>query len=110
MIRTDKIEDIYNMIDCCLVELQDDGFVVEKTNHLNIIDILIKNNDLFKLSDIQTKVLTLIDYLNIANSCLISYQTLGPRTDRVLHKVYPLFMFSKIKKFKISIKLIKNTK
>lgn len=99
---TEEVQDIKYMIDCCLIELHDDYFDIKVNNYHNIFEITIKSNTKFKISSIQPRVLTLIDYVKSCNQTIINYQADNSK----IFKAYPLFYYNNIKKFKITIKII----
>ena len=98
---TEEVQDIKYMIDYCLIELHDDYLDIKVNNYHNIFEITIKSNTKFKISSIQPRVLTLIDYVKSCNQTIINYQV-----DNLKLKVYPLFNFKPINRFKITIKII----
>ena len=106
----EKINEIYGKIECSLVDLYDNEFKIKKWVYDNFVEITIEHKNDFKISDIQTNILTLIEYLKVNDSFLTTYQTLDKHTNRVMYKIFPLFTYKKIRKFKISIQLIKNNK
>ena len=52
-------------------------------------------------SKIQSKVLTLVDFMKRRYDANVSYQTIDNK--RELHGVFPFFKYNRIKKFKITI-------
>jgi hypothetical protein len=110
--RVFQIEkDIDNIIDCALVELLDEYFIIDKrpyhqTNSLTF-DILInlENKSGFKISQIQPKVLTVVELMERRYDAIITYQTLN-KTKREMFTHFPLFKYDKIKRFKVSIKIM----
>jgi hypothetical protein len=107
----DVQEEIDNIIDGVLVELIDDDFEIKKVfldslNHClgkNTIDVHISkgNKKNFKISKIQPKVLTVVDFMKRRYHANVSYQTYDSK--RELHTTFPLFKYNQIKKFKITI-------
>ena len=109
----DVKEEIEDIIDGVLVELIDDDFEVRKVfvdsdshnfgNGRHIIDVYInkENKKGFKISEIQSKVLTLNDFMRRRYDANVSYQTMDSK--RELHGTFPLFKYNLIKKFKITI-------
>ena len=107
-------EEIEDIIDGVLVELIDDDFEVRKVfvdsetyqfgNGRHIIDVyLTKDKKGFKISKIQPKVLTVVDFMKRRYNAIISYQTMESNSKREFHKTFPLFKYNLIKKFKITI-------
>ena len=111
----DVQEEIDNIIDGVLVELIDDDFEVRKvfvdsdtyqySNGRHIIDVYItkENKKGFKISKIQPKVLTVVDFMKRRYDANVSYQTMESNSKREFHGVFPLFKYNQIKKFKITI-------
>lgn len=110
----DVKEEIEDIIDGVLVELIDDDFEVRKVfvdsetyqfNNRHIIDVYITNENKkgFKISKIQPKVLTVVDFMKRRYGAIISYQTMESNSKREFHKTFPLFKYNLIKKFKITI-------
>jgi hypothetical protein len=107
-------EEIEDIIDGVLVELIDDDFEIKKVfvdsekyqfgNNRHIIDVYInkENKKGFKISEIQSKVLTLNDFMRRRYDANVSYQTMES-SKREFHKIFPLFKYNLIKKFKITI-------
>lgn len=106
----DKINEIYDKIECSLVDLYDNDFKIKRWASGNYVEITIKHKQDFKISDIQPNILSLIEYLKVSESFLTTYETLDKRTNVKTYKIFPLFTYTKIRKFKISIQLIKNNK
>lgn len=107
-------EEIEDIIDGVLVELIDDDFEVRKVfvdsdshnfgNGRHIIDVyLTKDKNGFKISEIQSKVLTLNDFMRRRYDATVSYQTMDSKSKREFHGIFPLFKYNLIKKFKITI-------
>ena len=109
----DVKEEIEDIIDGVLVELIDDDFEIKKVfvdsetyqfgNNRHIIDVYItkENKKGFKISKIQPKVLTVVDFMKRRYDADVSYQTMDSK--RELHKIFPFFKYNQIKKFKITI-------
>ena len=109
----DVKEEIEDIIDGVLVELIDDDFEIKKVfvdsetyqfgNNRHIIDVYItkENKKGFKISKIQPKVLTVVDFMKRRYDADVSYQTMDGK--REFHKTFPLFKYNLIKKFKITI-------
>jgi hypothetical protein len=113
-----KLQDVqqenYDIIDGVLVELIDDDFEVRKVfvnsetykfGNRHIIDVYItkENKKGFKISKIQPKVLTVVDFMKRRYDANVSYQTMESNSKREFHGVFPLFKYNQIKKFKITI-------
>jgi hypothetical protein len=110
----DVQEEIDNIIDGVLVELIDDDFEIKKVfvdsekyqfgNNRHIIDVYINKENKwgFKISKIQSKVLTLVDFMKRRYDANVSYQTMDS-SKREFHGVFPFFKYNRIKKFKITI-------
>jgi hypothetical protein len=117
----DVKEDIEDIIDGVLVELIDDDFEVRKvfvdsknypySNGRHLIDVYInkENNEGFKISEIQSKVLTLNDFMRRRYDATVSYQTMDSKSKRQLHGTFPLFKYNQIRKFKIIITFLEET-
>ena len=110
----DVQQEIEDIIDGVLVELIDDDFEVRKVfvdseiyqfgNGRHIIDVYItKENKKFKISKIQSKVLTVVDFMKRRYDANVYYQTMESNSKREFHKTFPLFKYNLIKKFKITI-------
>ena len=109
----DVQQEIEDIIDGVLVELIDDDFEIKKvfvdsenyaySNGRHLIDVYInkENKKGFKISEIQSKVLTLNDFMRRRYDANVSYQTMDSK--RELHGTFPLFKYNLIKKFKITI-------
>lgn len=109
----DVKEEIEDIIDGVLVELIDDDFEIKKVfvdsetyqfgNGRHIIDVYInkENKKGFKISEIQSKVLTLNDFMRRRYDANVSYQTMDSK--REFHGTFPLFKYNQIRKFKITI-------
>jgi hypothetical protein len=109
----DVQQEIDDIIDGVLVELIDDDFEIKKVfvdsekyqfgNNRHIIDVYInkENKKGFKISEIQSKVLTLNDFMRRRYDANVSYQTMDHK--RELHGTFPLFKYNQIGKFKIII-------
>lgn len=104
------IEDVDNIIDCALVELIDEYFLIEKRVHHEskslIVDLLInpQNKSEFKISKIQPSVLTVIELMKRRYDAKVTYQTMS-KSKREMFPNFPLFKYDKIKRFKVSIKI-----
>lgn len=106
-------EEIEDIIDGVLVELIDDDFEIKKvfvdsenyaySNGRHLIDVYINKENKwgFKISKIQSKVLTLVDFMKRRYDANVSYQTMDSK--REFHGVFPFFKYNRIKKFKITI-------
>jgi hypothetical protein len=109
----DVQQEIDDIIDGVLVELIDDDFEVRKVfvdsekyqfgNNRHIIDVYVtkENKCGFKISKIQPKVLTVVDFMKRRYDANVSYQTIDNK--RELHGTFTLFKYNRIKKFKIII-------
>ena len=104
-------KDVDNIIDCALVELTDEYFLVEKRTYHEpkslIVYILINPEDKsgFKISQIQLRVLTVVELMKRRYDAKVTYQTMS-KSKREMFTNFPLFKYDKIKKFKVSIKII----
>lgn len=104
-------EDADNIIDCALVELVDDYFNIEKSiveyNNSIFIELYInpENKSEFKISQIQSKVLTVVELMKRRYGAIVTYQTMS-KSKREMFPNFPLFKYDKIKRFKVSIKII----
>ena len=68
-------------------------------------DNQIKNKSEFKISQIQTKVLTVVELMKRRYDAKVTYQTMS-KSKREMFPNFPLFKYDKIKRFKVSIKII----
>ncbi len=104
-------EDVDNIIDCAFVELIDDYFAVDKKfveyKNTLVVDLYInpENKSGFKISQIQPKVLTVVELIKRRYDAKITYQTMS-KSKREMFPNFPLFKYDKIKRFKVSIKII----
>jgi hypothetical protein len=111
----DVQQEIDDIIDGVLVELIDDDFEIKKvfvdsenyvySNGRHLIDVYINKENKwgFKISEIQSKVLTLNDFMRRRYDANVSYQTMESNSKREFHGVFPFFKYNRIKKFKITI-------
>lgn len=92
----DVQQEIDDIIDGVLVELIDDDFEIKKVfvdsefgNNRHIIDVYINKENKwgFKISKIQSKVLTLVDFMKRRYDANVSYQTIDNK--RELHGTFP---------------------
>ena len=104
-------EDVDNIIDCALAELIDDYFTVDKNfveyKDALLVDLLInlENKSEFKISQIQPKVLTVVELMKRRYDANVTYQTMS-KSKREMFPNFPLFKYDKIKRFKVSIKIM----
>jgi hypothetical protein len=104
-------EDVDNIIDCALAELIDDYFTVDKNfveyKDALLVDLLInpESKSEFKISQIQPKVLTVVELMKRRYDANVTYQTMT-KSKREMFPNFPLFKYDKIKRFKVSIKIM----
>ena len=104
-------EDVDNIIDCAFAELIDDYFAVNKNfveyKDSLVVDLFInpESKSEFKISQIQPKVLTVVELMKRRYDAKVTYQTMS-KSKREMFPNFPLFKSDKIKRFKVSIKII----
>jgi len=104
-------EDVDNIIDCAFAELIDDYFAVNKNfveyKDSLVVDLFInpESKSEFKISQIQPKVLTVVELMKRRYDAKVTYQTMS-KSKREMFPNFPLFKYDKIKRFKVSIKII----
>ena len=104
-------EDVDNIIDCALAELSDEYFIFDKKfveyNDSLLIDLHInpENKSEFKISKIQPRVLTVVELMKRRYNAKVTYQTMS-KSKREMFLNFPLFKYDKIKRFKVSIKIM----
>ena len=104
-------EDVDNIIDGALAELSDEYFIFDKRfteyNNSLFIDLFINLEDKsgFKISQIQPRVLTVVELMKRRYNAKVTYQTKS-KSKREIFPNFPLFKYDKIKRFKVSIKII----
>jgi hypothetical protein len=104
-------EDVDNIIDCAFAELIDDYFAVNKNfveyKDSLVVDLFInpESKSEFKISQIQPKVLTVVELMKRRYDAKVTYQTMS-KSKREMFPTFPLFKYDKIKRFKVSIKII----
>lgn len=102
--------DIDNIIECVFAELFDDNFSISKNTHHKTrsltIDVFIglENKSSFKISQIQSKVLTLVELMKRRYDAKIIYRTSSKsQSQEIFFKQFPFFKYDTIKNFKVSI-------
>jgi hypothetical protein len=104
-------EDVDNIIDCALAMLSDQYFIFDKRfveyNDSLFIDLHInpENKSEFKISKIQPNVLTVVELMKRRYDAKVTYQTMS-KSKREMFPNFPLFKYDKIKRFKVSIKIM----
>jgi hypothetical protein len=104
-------EDVDNIIDCALAELSDEYFAVNKNfveyKDSLVVDLFInpESKSEFKISQIQPKVLTVVELMKRRYDAKVTYQTMS-KSKREMFPNFPLFKYDKIKRFKVSIKIM----
>lgn len=100
-------EFIYN-IEGLLVDIKDRGYLVSFFNKKERLSINIRKSNgkpkPFKLTDIQSDVLTLRDYLMSNYKYSIKYTTYFPNTTKESSFKYPFFKYENIVQISLQIK------